>query len=52
MISMCPLYQSFNSRMGAWVKYHFTKDGFQVVDVKQKQPKIPFKKTIIKGRRK
>jgi len=46
-----PLYQSFNSRTGAWVKYHFTKDGFEVVDVKQREPRVPFKKTPIKGKR-
>jgi len=48
---MCPIYQAFNSRMGAWVKYHFTREGFQVVDVKQNNPRTPFKGTKIKGKR-
>jgi len=50
MIKM-PIYQSFNSRIGAWVKYHFTSAGFEVLDVKQKNPTVPFKKTPIKGKR-
>lgn len=46
-----PIYQAFNSRMGAWVKYHFTKSGFEVVDVKQHDPRVPFIGTKIKGKR-
>lgn len=46
-----PIFQAFNSRMGAWVKYHFTREGFQVVDVKQQQPRVPFKGTKIRGKR-
>lgn len=39
-----PKYQSFNSRNGAWVVYKFVKGkGFKVVNVKQRNPRIPFK---------
>ena len=38
-----PEYQSYNKKTKAWVKYHFTKDGIKFTDVKQRQPKKPFK---------
>lgn len=44
----CKLYQSFNPRNDAWVKYKFGKQGFEVVDVKQKMPQVPFKNIPIK----
>lgn len=48
-----PIYQAFNSKIGAWVKYEFAKDiGFKPLDVKQKLPRIPFKGIKIKGKRK
>jgi len=47
-----PIYQAYNKRIGAWVKYHFTKKGFEVTDVKQRNPKKPFKRIPIKGKRK
>ena len=47
-----PIYQSFNNRINAWVKYKFDNSGFKVLDVKQQNPTKPFKKTPIKGRRK
>lgn len=46
-----PIYQSFNGRINAWVKYEFAKSGFKPLDVKQKEPLIPFKNTPIKGNR-
>lgn len=47
-----PIYQAFNSRMGAWVKYEFkSKKGFTVVDVKQREPRKPFQNTKIRGNR-
>ena len=47
-----PIYQAYNRRIKAWVKYHFTKKGFEVTDVKQRNPKKPFKGIKIKGKRK
>ena len=39
-----PIYQAYNSKINAWVKYHFVKGkGFRITDVKQRNPKIPFK---------
>jgi len=45
-----PLYQAFNSRINAWVKYEFGKDGFKVIDVKQKNPIVKFKNIKLKGK--
>jgi len=45
-----PIYQSFNSRINAWVKYKIGKDGFQVIDVKQREPFKPFKSIHKKGK--
>jgi len=47
-----PVYQSFNKKTQAWVKYHFTKDGIKFFDVKQRLPKIKFKGVPIRGKRK
>jgi len=46
-----PKYQAFNRRIGAYVKYEFTKGGFTPLDVKQKEPTKPFKNVEIKGQR-
>ena len=46
-----PIYQAWNPKSKAWIKYHFTKEGFKPMDVKQIKPKIPFKGVPIKGRR-
>ena len=36
--------QAFNPKIDAWVKYKFTKKtGFRVLDVKQREPKKPFR---------
>jgi len=48
-----PIYQAFNSRIGAWVKYEFAKGtGFKPLDVKQKEPSIPFRGIAKRGNRK
>ena len=39
-----PIYQAFNKRINAWVKYKFTKKkGFTPLDIKQREPLKPFK---------
>ncbi|HKL23389.1 MAG TPA: hypothetical protein VJ895_01420 [Candidatus Nanoarchaeia archaeon] len=45
-----PTYQSYNKRINAWVKYHWTKEGWEVKDVKQREPKKPFKGVPKKGK--
>jgi len=46
-----PIYQAFNPKIKAWVKYHFVKKkGFEVLDVKQREPSIPFKNIPKKGK--
>ena len=48
-----PIFQAFNPKSKVWVKYHFAKGkGFEVLDVKQRNPKIPFANIKIKGRKK
>jgi len=47
-----PMYQAFNKRNKAWVKYHFTKNGIKITNVKQRNPMKPFKSIKIKGKRK
>jgi len=47
-----PIYQAVNKRTKAWVKYHFEKGkGFKVLDVKQREPLVPFKNIPKKGKR-
>lgn len=39
-----PIQQAFNKRINAWVKFDFKKGkGFTVLDVKQRNPAVPFK---------
>jgi len=46
------IYQSWNHRNKSWVKYHFSKErGFHPINVKQRNPSIPFKNIKIKRRR-
>jgi len=45
-----PIFQSFNPKIKAWVKYHFVKGGFKVLDVKEREPKVPFKHVPKKGK--
>jgi len=47
-----PIYQAFNNKIQAWVKYSFEKGkGFKVTDVKQRESLIPFKNVPKKGKR-
>jgi len=47
-----PVYQSFNPRINAWVKYKFSKGlGFKALDVKQRLPRKPFKAVKIKTKK-
>lgn len=46
-----PIYQAYNKKIGAWVKYEFSKKGFKPIDVKQREPKKPFKGILKKGRK-
>ena len=38
-----PIIQKFNNRTKAWVKIKITSKGSKILDVKQKNPKVPFK---------
>jgi len=38
-----PVYQSYNKRINAWVKYEFTDKGVKWKNVKEREPKKPFK---------
>ena len=44
-----PIFQAYNKKIKAWVKYHF-KNGFKVLDVKEREPEIPFKNVPKKGK--
>ena len=46
-----PIYQAYNKKIKAWVKYEFTKKSFTRKDVKQRNPNQPFKGVKIKGKR-
>jgi len=46
-----PVYQSWNPKTKRWVKYHFTKQGWEVMDVKQRNPSKPFKNIPIKRKK-
>ncbi|HKL23828.1 MAG TPA: hypothetical protein VJ912_00665, partial [Candidatus Nanoarchaeia archaeon] len=47
------VYQAYNGRIKAWVKYHFVKGGrAEILNVKQKEPKKPFKGIPKKGKKK
>jgi len=47
-----PIYQAFNGRTKRWVKYHFKKDGVEIIDVKQREPLKPFKGVPKRGKKK
>ena len=48
-----PIRQAFNGKIDAWVKYDFEKGkGFNVLDVKEREPLKPFKGVPIRGKRK
>ncbi len=46
-----PVYQAYNPNIKAWVKYDFTKKGVRWLDVKQREPKKPFKGVPKKGKK-
>jgi len=47
-----PVYQAYNKKIKAWVKYKFAKGkGFKPLNVKQIDPNKPFKGIKIKGKR-
>ena len=51
VISM-PVYQAYNKRNKAWVKYKIGKGGYKILNVKQANPSKPFKGVPKKGKRK
>ena len=47
------MYQAFNKKIKAWVKYDFDKDmGIKILDVKQNEPLVKFKGIEVRGKRK
>lgn len=38
-----PIKQAFNKKTNRWVKYKHTSSGIKVLDVKQRNPRVPFK---------
>ena len=46
------IYQAFNPKTKAWVKYKFDAGGFRPLDVKQRLPIIPFEGIPIRGNKK
>lgn len=46
-----PIYQAYNKRNKAWVKYEFTNKGWKALDVKQREPMKPFRGIPKKGKR-
>ena len=44
-------YQGYNKRIGAYVKYKFIGQKVEITDVKQREPKKPFKGVKITRRR-
>lgn len=46
-----PIYQAYNRRNKAWVKYKFTKGGIKILNVKQKEPMKKFKGVPVKGKK-
>ena len=48
-----PIYQAYNKKIKAWVKYHFVKGGkAKFTDVKQREPAKPFKGILKRGKKK
>jgi len=48
------IFQAFNKRSNAWVKYKVTakgsKKGSKICDVKQRNPRVPFKGIAKRGK--
>ena len=47
-----PTYQAYNPKTKAWVKYHFKNGKARIINVKQKEPKKPFKGIPKRGNKK
>ena len=47
-----PIFQAYNGRIKAWVKYDFTKGKVRFTNVKQKNPMKPFKGIKKRGNKK
>ena len=47
-----PIYQAYNKKINAWVKYELGKKGFKALDVKQRNPKVAIKGIKKKGSKK
>ena len=46
-----PIYQVWNPRIKAWIKYKLGKKGYSFLDVKEMEPKKPFRGVPKKGNR-
>jgi len=44
------IFQAFNKRSNAWVKYKVTAKGSKICDVKQRNPRVPFKGIAKRGK--
>ncbi len=44
-----PIYQAYNKKINAWVKYEFSKTSFKIIDIKQRLPDKPFKNILKRG---
>ncbi|MHA1343374.1 MAG: hypothetical protein ACTSQG_05275 [Promethearchaeota archaeon] len=47
-----PIFQAYNGRIKAWVKYDFSKGKVRFLNVKQREPEKPFKGVKKRGKRK
>jgi len=46
-----PIFQAYNGRIKAWVKYDFSKGKVRFLNVKQREPEKPFKGVKKRGKR-
>jgi len=51
MVCKKNVYQAYNDRIDAWVKYELNDKGFKPLDVKQRSPNVPFKGVVKRGKR-
>jgi len=51
MVCKKNVFQAYNDRIDAWVKYKFDEKGFAPLDVKQRNPGIPFKNIKKRGKK-
>lgn len=47
-----PVYQAYNKRIKAWIKYKSTSKGSRTVNVKEREPMKKFKGVPVKGKKK